>query len=158
MDKDHGKKYLNGGRTVPKCNHCEYTSSWASDLRKHSKTHSGKNSNKCNQWFEDIFENAQWRKVKQMQPMWLCLFLGRQFQDSFENTQWGKVKQMQPMWLCILSSKRFEDTFENTQWRKVKHMQPMWLCLFSGKPFEETSENTQWRKVEQLQPVWIQVL
>ena len=49
MDKDHGKKYLNGGRTVPKCNHCEYTSSWASDLRKHSKTHSGKNSNKCNQ-------------------------------------------------------------------------------------------------------------
>ena len=27
----------------------------------------------------------------------------------------GKVKQMQPMWLCILLCKHFKDTFEDTQ-------------------------------------------
>ena len=32
-----------------KCNQCEYASSWAGDLRKHLKTHSGEKSNKCNQ-------------------------------------------------------------------------------------------------------------
>ena len=37
-----------------KCNQCDYTTSWAAS-------------------FEDTFENAQWRKVKQMQPMRLCL-------------------------------------------------------------------------------------
>ena len=47
--------------------------------------------------FEETFENAQWGKVKQMQPMSLCMLSGRQFEDTFENTQWGKVKQMQPM-------------------------------------------------------------
>ena len=36
-------------------------------------------------------------KLKQMQPMRLCLFLGKQFEDTFENTQWRKAKQMQPM-------------------------------------------------------------
>ena len=40
--------------------------------------------------------------------------------DSFENAQWRKVKQMQPMWLCILSGRRFVEAFENTQWRKDK--------------------------------------
>ena len=49
MDKDHGKKYLNGDWTTTKCNQCEYTSSWASNLRAHLKTHSGERSNKCNQ-------------------------------------------------------------------------------------------------------------
>ena len=39
----------------------------------------------------------QWRKVKQMQPMSLCIFSGRQFEDTFDNAQWRKVKQMQPM-------------------------------------------------------------
>ena len=34
--------------------------------------------------------------------MWLCLFSGRQFEDTFENAQWRKDKQMQPTWLCIL--------------------------------------------------------
>ena len=37
--------------------------------------------------FEETFENAQWRKIKQMQPMRLCLFSGRQFEDTFENAQ-----------------------------------------------------------------------
>ena len=32
-----------------------------------------------------------------MQPMQLCLFSGRSFEDTFENAQWRKIKQMQPM-------------------------------------------------------------
>ena len=41
-------------------------------------------------------------KVKQMQPVWLCIFSGRPFEDTFENAQSRKVKQMQPMQLCVL--------------------------------------------------------
>ena len=32
-----------------------------------------------------------------MQPMCLCIFSGRQFENSFEKAQCRKVKQMQPM-------------------------------------------------------------
>ena len=35
--------------------------------------------------------------------MWLCLIWGKQFDDAFYNAQWRKVKQMQPMWLCLIS-------------------------------------------------------
>ena len=59
-----------------KCNQCDYASSRTRNLRTHLKTHSEEKSNKCNQCnfiagipFEDTFENTQWRKVKQMQPM-----------------------------------------------------------------------------------------
>ena len=84
-----------------------------------------------------------WRKIKQMQPMWLCIFSCRPFEETFKNAQWRKVKQLQPMWLCIFSCRPFEETFKNAQWRKVKQMQSMWLCIFSCRPFEETFENTQ---------------
>ena len=99
--------------------------------------------------FEDTFENAQWRKVKQMQPMWLCILSSRQFEGTFEDAQWRKVKQMQSVWLCINSGRRFEETFENAQWRKVKQMQPVWLCILLCKRFEETYEKTQWGKIDQ---------
>ena len=36
---------------------------------------------------------VQWRKVKQMRPIWLCLFLGKQFEDTFVNSQWSKCNQ-----------------------------------------------------------------
>ena len=49
--------------------------------------------------------DAQWRQVKQMQPVWLCIFSGRQFEDTYEETQWRKAKQLQPVWLCILPGK-----------------------------------------------------
>ena len=62
--------------------------------------------------------------------MCLCNCLCQRFEETFDNAQWGKVKQMQPVWLCILSSKRFEDTFENPQWRKSKQMQP--VCDFAS--------------------------
>ena len=79
-------------------------------------------------WCGNCFEkDKQCYDANQMQPMWLCIFTGRQFEEAFENTQWRKVKQMQPMWICILFCKRFEDTFENAQWRKDKQMQPVWF-------------------------------
>ena len=70
-------------------------------------------------WFEETFGKAQWRKVQQMQPMWLCLFSEKQFEYTFENAQWRKAKQMQPMWLCRFRGKQIEETFENALWRKV---------------------------------------
>ena len=90
-----------------------------------------------------------------MQPMWLCLFSGKQFEDTFENAHWRKVKQMQPMWLCLFSGRQFEETFENAQWSRIIQMQPMWVCIFSGRQFEETFENPQWRKVKPMQPMWL---
>ena len=64
-----------------KCNQCDYTTSHTDNLTQ----------------IEDTFENAHWRKVEQMQPMWLCIFPCRWFEETFENTKWRKVKQMQPM-------------------------------------------------------------
>ena len=43
-----------------------------------------------------------------------------QFEGSFENTQWREVKQMHTMWLCIFSTIQFKGTFENTHWRKKR--------------------------------------
>ena len=90
---------------------------------------------------------AQWRKVKQMQPMWQCILSDRPFENTFDNTQWRKAKQVQSMWILILFYKRFEDPFQNKQWRKVKQMQPMWFCIASwGRKFVETfQKRTQWR-------------
>ena len=68
-----------------------------------------------------------------MQPVWFCIFSGRQFEDAFQNAQWRKAEQMQPLWLCILSGRQFEEAFENAQLRKVKKMQPVWLCMLSGR-------------------------
>ena len=55
--------------------------------------------------------NTQRRKVKQMQPVWFCIYSGRQFENAFESSQWREAKQMQPMWLCILRHWRCESTF-----------------------------------------------
>ena len=49
MKIDHGKNYLNEDMRAHKCNQCEYTSSWASNLRTLLKIHSGEKSNKCKQ-------------------------------------------------------------------------------------------------------------
>ena len=69
----------------------EVTSSLDS-LRMHFKRQ--KKSNECSQCdfissqeFEDTFENTQWRKVKQMQHVWLSIYSGRQFENAFESSQ-----------------------------------------------------------------------
>ena len=63
---------------------------------KHLKTHSGEKSNKCNQYdytssqvshLRTHLKNAEWTKVEQMQPVWLCIHSSRQFEDTFEKTQ-----------------------------------------------------------------------
>ena len=36
-------------------------------------------------------------KSKKMQSVWLCIFSRRHFEKTFENAQWRKVKQMQPV-------------------------------------------------------------
>ena len=79
----------------------------------------------------------QWIKVKQMQPMWLCIMLCKHFEDTFENAEWEKMQPMRP---CLFWARRFEETFENALWRKVKQMQPMWLCIPTPKFFEDTYE------------------
>ena len=85
---DANRKTSDNGIKSNKCYQCDYAFSQAGNLRKHLKTHTGEKSNKCNQCnyacvqasnlrahlkthrpFEATFENAQWRKVKQMQPM-----------------------------------------------------------------------------------------
>ena len=86
LTKHSGEKYK-------KCNQCDYVSCYANDLRRHLQRHSGEKSNKCNQCgFASSYSN---------------------FKDTFENAQWGKVKQMQPMWLCILLCNSFEITHAN---------------------------------------------
>ena len=69
------KKKIDNAIKSNKCNQCDYASSHAGDVRKHMKIHSGEKSRK-------------------MQPIWLCLFLGRRFEETFENAQWREVTQM----------------------------------------------------------------
>ena len=49
--------------------------------------------------------------------MWFNILSGKQFEGTFENTQWRKTKQMQPMQLCILWGRQIEETLKNTQQR-----------------------------------------
>ena len=63
--------------------------------------------------FEETFETHS--GIPQMQPVWLCIFWGRQFENAFKKTSRWKVKHMQPVLLCILPSKQFDDTCENTK-------------------------------------------
>ena len=63
--------------------------------------------------FEETFETHS--GIPQMQPVWLCIFSGRQFENAFKKTLRWKVKHMQPVLLCILPSKQFDDTCENTK-------------------------------------------
>ena len=121
LTKHSGEKYK-------KCNQCDYVSCYANDLRRHLQRHSGEKSNKCIQCgfassysnFKDTFENAQWGKVEQIQPV---------MQFLWDHTCKRTVEKSQTnasVWLCIIFSDRpFEDTFEKAQLRKVKQMQPM---------------------------------
>ena len=55
--------------------------------------------------------------------MWVCILCEKQLEKASQNAQRRKVKQMQPMWLRFFSDKQLEDTFKNTQWGKIKQMQ-----------------------------------
>ena len=71
---------MHSGEKSSKCNQCDFVSSQASDLRRRLKTHSGG----CRQ-FKEAFENTQWRKVKQMQPVLLWIISCRQFKETLKN-------------------------------------------------------------------------
>ena len=51
--------------------------------------------------------------------MWICILSGRPFEKTHDNAQWRKVKQMQPMWLCIFSGRQFEDAHAIQKSRKI---------------------------------------
>ena len=86
--------------------------------------------------FEGTFENAWWRKVKQMPPMQLWLLLGRRFEDTFENAQWRKIKQSlyimtshQPYGLTKWNLFEFSGASENSR----EHLRFYWsVCDFTA--------------------------
>ena len=92
--------------------------------------------------FRETFEKPTMEKGQTNAISVITHLLRQAIWGNTWKTQWRKVKQMQPVWICILLCKLFEETFENTRWRKVKQMQTVWLCILSGKPFEKTFENT----------------
>ena len=77
--------------------------------------------------------------ILQMQPVWLCIFWGRQFENAFKKTSRRKVKHMQPVLLCILPSKQFDDTCENT---KGDEFQTIVTNVNLRQAIKESSENS----------------
>ena len=69
-----------------------------------------------------------------MQSMWLCIFSYRPFQEIYENTQKRKVKQIKYATKNLLVWANWGHIW-NTWWTKVKQMQPMRQCLFYGRWF-----------------------
>ena len=54
--------------------------------------------------------------------MSLCMCPSRQFDETYQNSFWRKVVQMQPLWLCVCSGSQFEETFtKKTHMNKI-HM------------------------------------
>ena len=98
---DHLKTH--SGEKSTKCSQCNCASSWAGNLRKHLKMHSGEKSSRCNQC---DFASSQASDLRRR----LKTHSGgcRQFKEAFENTQWRKVKHMQPVLLCIISCRQFK--------------------------------------------------
>ena len=91
MDENFSEIWVNEDVSLRKVNQSNHASVYSSALSTHLKTHSGEKSNKCNQCAyasshalnfgtnlicsckraENTFENAQWRKVKEMQPIFI---------------------------------------------------------------------------------------
>ena len=74
----------------------------------------------------------------------LCICTGSPFEVTFENSLWRKIIQMQPMWLCICPDIPFEETYENSLGRQIAQMQPMWLCVCLCKCLEDTCQKSLW--------------
>ena len=72
--------FMQRGEKPHNCNQCGYASSLLSNL----KVHNGEKSSKCNNVTIGF----------QMQPVWLCIFACRRFEETFENAQSRKIKQM----------------------------------------------------------------
>ena len=93
------KKTTDNVIKINKCYQCDYASSHAGILRRHLKTHSGEKSNKCNQCNFASAQASDLRRHLKIhgEKSNKCILSSRQFEETFENTQWRKVKQMQPV-------------------------------------------------------------
>ena len=137
------------GERPNKCNQCDYATSCADVLKTHLKTHSGKSQTNATNVTMPILGQAIWGHIwKRTVGRSQIIAINATLHPCM---QWRKVKQMQPVWICLWSLSQhlkmhlgksqidaIDVTFENTQWRKTKQMQPVWLCLFSGRQIEET--------------------
>ena len=47
--------------------------------------YTGEKPNKCNQAMPHLNQVAQWRKNKQVQPVWLCILVGKRPDETHEN-------------------------------------------------------------------------
>ena len=107
---------IHSGEKSNKCNQCDFSSSYACNLRQHLKTHSGEKLNKCNQC-DYASSRIDSLRTHLKTHSGGC----RRFEEA-ENTQWRKVKQMQPVLLCIISCRQFKETLKNVwtllRWRK----------------------------------------
>ena len=82
------------------CNYCEFTSVQAGYLRAHLKTHIWENHTHATIVTLHLFKQAI------REDMWKLTF--------------RKMEDMQLMWLCICSSRRFEKTFEDNLMEKFR--------------------------------------
>ena len=92
--KAHQKTHC--GEKSNKCNQCDFTSSQAGHLREHLKTHSGEKSNKCNQCDFASSQAGDSRRHLKTHSGVKCYFASSRAGDLKRHlkTQWRKVKQM----------------------------------------------------------------
>ena len=98
---------INSGEKSNLCNQCDYTSSHASNLRSHMKTHSGDKSKKCNQCnyassqASNLRTHLKTHGGDKSNIFNQCDYASSQVSNLrshiYENTQWTKVEQMQPV-------------------------------------------------------------
>ena len=62
--------------------------------------------------FEETLENAHWKNLNQCNQCDYAFSRDRQVLEAFENIQWRKVKQIEP--IKLRNYKLFEEIFENT--------------------------------------------
>ena len=67
-----------------------------------------------------------------MGSMWIFFFSCKQFKEQFGNARRKKVKEMQPMRLCIYSYRQIEDSSKNSHSRKIIQMQQWFQVGFCG--------------------------
>ena len=100
------------------CNHCDYSSPHAGKLRTHLKTYSGEKFSQMQPvYFEDTFEGAQWRKIKQVHQ---CMHL-----------------PMKALWRHIL-----KDTLEKSQTNPTSLTLHPLRNTFWGDIWEHTAEKS----------------
>ena len=83
--------------------------------------------------FEEAFENTAEKSQTNVTSAIMPLFEKAIWGHIWKRTvQWRKVKQMQPMWQCLLWSKPFQSTFENAGWKEKKHTYACNQCNYAS--------------------------